>query len=274
MKGKLDVPAHLNTRIKTSYPNGNIPIFEEFFNDTYDVVLGRILLPINFTSYYVNNKYGNDKRALQRMQKFIDSLDGSLKYTVVLQYDDGILNDISRFDIKVFGSGGGRIDFPIPLICHPHGKQENSRDIFCNFVGSLTHQVRRDMITKIPKNGLGRVKYYISTDYHEITAFCNILSRSIFTMCPRGYGASSFRICEALEQGSIPIYISDRFIKPFNNDMMEYAVLIDAEHIDDIDLILRSLSSEQIKSMQEAGQYYYQKYFTFEGCRKHIIENI
>lgn len=270
----MRVPKEFQSKIKVAYPDGNKPIFEEWFNGWYaEEKAPREYLPINWTSYYVNNSYGHNKKAIDRLQHFLNGLPDK-KYFTVLQYDDGILNDISRFDIKVFGSGGGRIDFPIPLICHPHGKQENSRDIFCNFVGSLTHQVRRDMITKIPKNGLGRVKYYISTDHHEITAFCNILSRSIFTMCPRGYGASSFRICEALEQGSIPIYISDRFIKPFNNDMMEYAVLIDAEHIDDIDLILRSLSSEQIKSMQEAGQYYYQKYFTFEGCRKHIIENI
>lgn len=266
----MRVPKEFQPQIKVAYPDGNKPIFEEWFNGWYaEEKAPREYLGVNWTSYYVNNKYGKDERALKKLQHFLNGLYTSKKYFTVLQYDDSILNNVSHLDLKVFGSGGGRIDFPIPLICHPHGRQENQQDIFCNFVGSLTHQIRRDIIRKKWSND-----YYISTDHHDIKSFCNILSRSTFTMCPRGYGASSFRICEALEQGSIPVYISDRFIKPFNHDMYDYAVLIDPEHIDEIDLILKSLSSEQIKSMQEAGKHYYQEYFTFDGCRKHIIENI
>lgn len=266
----MRVPKEFQPQIKVAYPDSNKPIFEEWFNGWYaEEKAPREYLGVNWTSYYVNNKYGKDERALKKLQHFLNGLDTSKKYFTVLQYDDSILNNVSHLDLKVFGSGGGRIDFPIPLICHPHVKQENTRDIFCNFVGSLTHQIRRDIIRKKWSKD-----YYISTDHHNIKSFCNILSRSTFTMCPRGYGASSFRICEALEQGSIPVYISDRFIKPFNHDMYDYAVLIEPEHIDDIDLILKSISSYQIKSMQEAGKHYYQEYFTFDGCRKHIIENI
>lgn len=269
----MRVPKEFQPTIKVAYPDGNKPIFEEYFErqwsdlkqDSHD----RIYLPVMWTSYYVNNKYGKDERAIKRLQHFLNGLDTSKKYFTVLQYDDGILNDISQLDIKVFGSGGGRIDFPIPLICHPHGKQENTRDIFCNFVGSLTHQIRRDIIRK-----KWSTDYCISTAHHDIKSFCNILSRSTFTMCPRGYGASSFRICEALEQGSVPVYISDRLIKPFNHDMTDYAVLIDEKNIENIDDILKSIPLTQIGEMQEAGRHYYKEYFTFQGCRKHIIENI
>lgn len=265
----MRVPKEFQTQIKVAYPDGNKPVFEEWFNGWYaEENAPREYLGINWTSYYVNNSYGHNKKAIDKLQHYLNGLPDK-KYFTVLQYDDGILNDLSRFDIKVFGSGGGRIDFPIPLICHPHGRQENGRDIFCNFVGSLTHQIRRDLVRKKYTKD-----YCISTAHHDIKSFCNILSRSIFTLCPRGYGATSFRICEALEQGSIPVYVSDRFIKPFNHEMTDYAVMIEPEHIDDIDLILKSLSGEQIKSMQEAGRHYYNEYFTFQGCRKHIIENI
>lgn len=264
----MRVPKEFQPPIKADYPPGNRIIFEQWLIDNIGDYSGeREYLPVNWCGYYVNNKHGNDPRAISRMQHFLNGLPNRKMWTVT-QYDDGILNDISRFDIKVFCAGGGRIDFPIPLVCHPHGRQEHKRDIFCNFVGLLTHPIRREIIRTLPKG------YYLSTDSHPIDKFCNVLSRSTFTLCPRGYGATSFRIAEALEQGSIPVYISDRFIKPFNKEMYDWAVLIEPEHIEDIDLILKSLSSEQIKSMQEAGKHYYQEYYTFEGCRKHIIENI
>lgn len=265
----MNVPKEFQPRIKVAYPPHNETIFEQWLIDNIgDYSNDRIYLPINWCGYFVNNKYGNDEKAMFRLQNYLDGLLVRGKYWTVTQYDDGVLCSVNHLDIKVFGSGGGRIDFPIPLICHPHGKQENKRDIFCNFIGSLTHQIRREMIRKLPKD------FYVSTDLHNIDKFCNIISRSVFTLAPRGYGATSFRICEALEQGSIPVYISDRFIKPFNKEMYEYAILIEPDHVEDIDLILKSLSSEQIRNKQEAGQHFYNEYFTFQGCRKHIIENI
>ena len=43
-------------------------------------------------------------------------------------------------------------------------------------------------------------------------AFRDITLRSIFTLSPRGNGASSFRIFEALEHQSIPVYIYDEVL--------------------------------------------------------------
>lgn len=266
----MRVPKEFQPQIKVEYPKNNLVIFEQWLIDNIGEVTGdREYLPINWCGYFVNNSYGQNKKAMLRLQNYIDGLLVRGKYWTVTQYDDGVLVDVSGKNIKIFGSGGGRIDFPIPLICHPHGKQENERDIFCNFVGSLTHQIRRDIVRKKYTKD-----YYISTDHHDIGKFCNILSRSTFTLCPRGYGATSFRICEALEQGSIPVYISDRFIRPFNHDMTDYAVLIDEKNIENIDDILKSIPLTQIGDMQEAGRHYYKEYFTFHGCRKHIIENI
>jgi hypothetical protein len=261
----MNVPKEFQSPIKAEYPRHNKVIFEQWLIDNIGAYQGdREYLPVNWCGYYVNNRHGNDSRAIARLQKYINSLP-SRKYWTVTQYDDGILNDISRLDIKVFGSGGGRIDFPLPLVCHPHGRQENERDIFCNFVGLLTHQIRRDMMRSVPKS------YYVSNDTHDIDKFCNILSRSVFTLCPRGYGPTSFRICEALEQGSVPIYVSDRFINPFNLDFNSYGVQIRPSEIILIDDILRSITDEELQSKVKQGRFVYEKYYTFRGLRQELI---
>lgn len=266
----IQVPSQFQIPIRVEYPPNNKKIFEEWFFHNAPPDGERVYLPIMWTSFYVNHKYGKDMKQLRKLQQFIDSLDRSKKYFTVLQYDDGILNDISRLDIKVFGSGGGRIDFPIPLICKPHGRIDNDRFILANFIGSITHPIRKRMIDALPKNDM----YYIHTDHHEITSFCSVLAESIFTLCPRGFGLTSFRICEALEQGSIPCYISDEFIIPGHKDFNEYGVLIHSDQINEIDDILKSISVDQIVSKQEAGKRIYEEMFTFEGCKKLILDNL
>ena len=50
-------------------------------------------------------------------------------------------------------------------------------------------------------------------------SFLDILTRSAFALCPRGYGKTSFRICESLEVGVIPVYIYDDPWIPFGHKL-------------------------------------------------------
>lgn len=271
----IQVPSQFQIPIRVEYPPNNKTIFEEWFFKSAPPDGERIYLPIMWTSFYVNHKYGKDMNALRNLQIFIDDLDRSKKYYTVLQYDDGILNDISKLDIKVFGSGGGRIDYPIPLVTMPHPyKPEADKDIFCSFVGSITHPIRSRMLDAIPLEFKYGKDYYLAKTNHISSEFCSILSRSIFVLCPRGYGKTSFRICEALQYQAIPVYISDEFIIPGHKDFNEYGVLIHSDQINEIDDILKSISVDQIVSKQEAGKRIYEEMFTFEGCKQLILNNL
>lgn len=266
----INVPEQFRPHINTDYPAHNSLIFEEWMYRKWPVLdyYHREYLPIFWTSFYVNHSYGKDRKAISDLQYFINSLDKSKKYFTILQYDDSILNDISELDIKVFGSGGGRIDSPIALLTAPHPFHfDNARTVFCSFAGSMTHQIRRD-IARFYRNKFKMPKSLPIKDY------CELMSRSVFALCPRGYGQSSFRICEALQYGAIPVYVSDTHIIPYNLDFNEYGVLIHANQVRDIENILRSFTPEQIRQKQEAGKRIYNEFYTFEGARKWILENI
>lgn len=254
--------------IKVAYPPGNSIVFEQWMIDNCH---HEDFLPINWTGFFVNNQYGKARIPMQNLQRFVNGLDKRKRWFCTTQYDLGILTDISNLNIKVFGSGGGRIDFPIPLICQPHGVfQDETRTIFANFVGSITHPIR----TKLVQSLFGKTDYYLSTEHHPIEDFCRILSKSLFTIAPRGFGLTSFRICEALEQGSIPVYLSDEFIIPGHKDFNEYGVLIHSDQINEIDDILKSISVDQIVSKQEAGKRVYEEMFSFQGCKQLILDNL
>lgn len=268
----IEVPKEFRPHIRVDYPPNNDLIFEEWFYEQrqahYNCVDCREYIPIFWTPYYVNHNYGNDKKALANLQGFLDSLDKSKKYFTIVQYDDGILNDVSGLDLKVFGMGGGHYDYPLPLIGKPHPYSFTAqRDIFCNFMGALTHQIRKDLLPVAKKAG-----YFCSTSSLPISAYCLNLKRSVFTLCPRGYGLTSFRLAEAIQFGSIPVYISDKLMIPHNREF-DYGVLIEPKDIPNIDKILRGLSKEEIEYKQSLLPTIYEL-FTYEGCKNQILKHI
>jgi len=258
----IQVPEQFRPHIRVDYPPNNFKIFEEwFFDNAPDVILGdRHYLPIFWTSYYVNNNYGKDKSAISDLQKFIDSLDTSKKYFTILQYDDGILNNVNHLDLMIIGSGGGRIDYPISLLTMPHPYDfTDTRDIFCSFSGSKTHPLRNNLPGHIANN-------------LPIYEYCRLMTRSVFALCPRGYGPSSFRICEAMQYGAIPVYISDRFIEPFWVDFNYYG--IKAATGREAWKIINSMNHEQIKAKQIAVKHYYDEFYTYESTQWQILKHL
>lgn len=266
----IDVPIQFRPHIKVEYPAHNKLIFEEwYFNNRIPwTAHDRHYLPVFWCSYQVNNNYGKNKEAIVNLQNFVDTLDRSLKYYTITQYDDGPLVDFKDLDIKVFGSGGGRINSPIALLTAPHPFDiRPQKKHFCSFAGSNTHPIREELYKKYGNK-------YVFKSSLPIKQYCELMAQSIFALCPRGYGLTSFRICEALQYSVIPVYISDRHIIPYGRDFNEYGVLVYSSEIDRLEDILKGFSQADIQSKQEAGNRIYNELYTFEGARKWILNNI
>ncbi len=278
------VPDMFRPRIRVEYPPDNKQIFEEwFFENVKDIPGDRVYLPVFWCSFSVNNDYGKGRK-MADLQAFIDGLDRSKKYFTITQYDDGPLVDFKDLDIKVFGSGGGRIDCPIPLVCMPHPysgqhgtytgriKKPSERHYLASFVGSITHPIRQrmvDVINSLPREY--RDRYYIRTDHQPIQKFCEVMADSVFALCPRGYGKTSFRICEALQFGTIPIYISDEFIYPF--DGIFHNPCIKFDEIETINEVLNDrYKYADLNLWQDQNEKIYNGGYTYGSLKETILE--
>lgn len=266
------VPEKFQPKHPFPYPPDNTVEFERWYFENYDYQdTERVYLPVMWTAFYVKNKFAQYKPAMVDLQKYLNTLDRSKKYYTIVQYDNGIQHYISHLDIKVFSMSGGRTDYPLPLISMPHIYQpaywEHDHYTY-NFIGKITHPIRQKMINAFPHLSWA----YISAVSHSLERYCNILHNSTFTLCPRGFGPTSFRIQEALQYGSIPVYISDEWVIPHNIPFTKYGVLIDATDAHRVHDILMSIPAEEIKRKQEAIPEIYKKYFTYEGCRERMKE--
>jgi hypothetical protein len=202
-----DIPYQFQPKQRFSYPSYCTDIMvEQYVAKNYKCEHERIYLPIFWTNYYVNNAYGHGD--IEPLYEFLDSLDKSNKYFTVVQYDDGILQKPNDLDLLVFSSGSMQ-GVPIPLLTSHYLQEytENSNEYDISFIGNTTnHAIRKQAIEEIRPWVLSNL---LPKDYSDR------MSKSKFSLCPRGYGATSFRLYEALASRSIPIYISDEHILPY-----------------------------------------------------------
>ena len=165
---------------------------------------------------------------------------------------------------------GNKGDVDIPLICLPIFPFLNlSKDIFCSFMGRFdTHSCRIKMWESL-KN-IQNIKFFNSVNFQQ---YCNIINRSIFTLAPRGYGYTSFRIYEAILGESIPIYIwEDKKVLPFNDEINyeDFSIVIHSSEINKLPTILKNtninLKLENLKKVKQN--------FQVEGIANYIIKKL
>jgi glycosyltransferase involved in cell wall biosynthesis len=275
------VPQIFQTLTKVIYPPHNKMVFEEYFMNYFigkDVQTSYTYLPVMWTNFYIERKYGTI--VMDDLQKYLDGLDRNKKYFTVIQYDDGILQNIDDLNIFIFGAGGGGIKtrsvknlgYPIPLIClpTPNVRKNREKNIFCSFIGSIKNSPMRRKI-----KGLFDMDFVVMESVGYKT-FVDAMERSVFSLCPRGYGATSFRICEALQHGSIPVYIYDTPWIPWKDefDFNDIGILIPESEIPNILKIIQSKTKEDIERYVRNGEKIYEEYFTFSGCSQKIIDLI
>jgi len=282
----LETPFMIKTNHE--YPPNNKTIFEEYFYNWFlenKSLTNKTYLPIFWTNYYISKGYATQD--ISEINNFLDSIDKNKDYFTIVQWDDGIVNPFPYSNIYVFGQGGGGGKsseelfngtighYPIPLNCqsNPNIKTQN-KDIFASFIGVIYG--RNNWIREKLHDNLKNKNGYLFENSISYDAFSNVMSRSIFSLCPRGYGATSFRICEALQHESIPVYISDKPWIPFNDiiNFNDYGVLIDSKDIEKIDEILKNISEEEIYKKLNLGKQIYNEYYSFEGCSSKIINKL
>jgi len=252
---------------------------EEYFYNFYESNknlfdnINYTLIPIFWTTAYINQI---------DVQPYIDYLPRDKNYFCVSQHDDSVKEKLPKNTI-IFSAGGNSGGIPIPLVCSPI-KDDNivvrKKDIFCSFVGSNTHGVRERMISHLTDD----IDFYIKSGSWSFNIkkqdeqqFFDITSRSKFTLCPRGYGAQSFRFYEALQLGSIPIYVhDDNLFRPYSDiiDWNTFSISIHINDIANLKHILKSISEDQIDIMVMIGREVYNNFFKMENLPHQILTHL
>lgn len=272
----------------TPYPSYHQGLYlEEFFckhfiDNCLEAELPRYYIPIFWTNIYLKNWVHNYQNPM--LQYFIDNLPRDKKYFTVCQHDDAPTENLDGLDIKVFSAGGNYSKgIPIPLICSKMPSEmlyPLKKDILCSFVGSNTHSVRDTLINYYQNDNDFHIEsktWQYNIKQKDLDNFVNITKRSIFTICARGYGKQSYRFTEAIQLGSIPVYVYDNEpYLPFKDeiDYDKFSILINVNDIQNLKNILTNKSASDVIKMNEYGQQVYNEYFTLEKITQKILNSL
>ena len=81
-----------------------------------------------------------------------------------------------------------------------------------------------------------------------------VARNSVFTLAPAGYGRWTYRFVQAIRGGSLPVLLSNDYVKPFGDRIPydDFSLTIPEGDLDQIDSILRSIDEDRIREYQEA----------------------
>jgi len=216
-----------------------------------------------------------------RLFDALKKLPSNKKYFTVSTHDDAPQGIFPKNTRHFYAGGNSNLGTdPIPLICSGINFEDDPQKlVFCSFVGSATNPIRNSALQYFhSKEGYLINAFHwqpnVSEDQQKL--FLNCTSRSRFTLCPRGYGATSYRLYEAMQLGSIPIYISDKHLLPWSDKIKwdEFCIIANNTDYDTLDHCLKNMTESQVIKMQNKIKEVYPLYFTIPAVYNQIIERI
>jgi hypothetical protein len=228
-------------------------------------------LPIFWTRLHLNNNYG--KNGLEELQKECNNkiLD-SKKTFCICQYDDGPLVNIGD-TTQFLASRKSSIGIDIPLLSSPHRLPflKQKKKFIASFIGRLsTHKIRIEMSNLLKDNK----NILILNGNFGSRFFVKNTLKSLVSLCPRGYGGSSFRIFESMQLGVCPFLIGDLDTRPFKDfiDWNEFSLYTNS--VEDIENKMLHKTKEQLIIMGEKAKDIYNKEIGYQKWCKYVLKEL
>jgi hypothetical protein len=171
----------------------------------------------------------------------------------------------------------------IASICGLSIKPARKKELFFSFIGSHCHNYRSEIRLKIKeiveKNNFQNILFllegrwffedivykeqlknaYLGDSFYEdmkkrTKNYNEVLSNSIFALCPEGSGPNTIRLWESMSVGAIPVLFENDWDPPriskMNLEWKDISVLVPKQETENFYEILKSISAEKIEEMQ------------------------
>ena len=153
------------------------------------------------------------------------------------------------------------------------------RPILASFIGNInTHIIRQHMKKVLAKQPRFVIEFGNYKEEGDTDRFTDLMKNSIFALCPRGVGSTSFRLAEAMQFGCIPVYISDTFSLPFE-DKINWDNIIVKIKPTEVSKLHKTLATKATNpawliSRQNNVRKVYNDFFKMEKCAETILSYV
>jgi hypothetical protein len=140
-----------------------------------------------------------------------------------------------------------------------------------SFVGSsTTHRVRRRLVRLghpeallIDTSAESRAARPPQEEYRR--RYAQSIAQSAFVLCPRGGGASTFRLFETMMLGRPPVIVSDQWVPPSGPDWGSFSIRVAERDLERLPGLLEDRRAES-ETMGEAARAAWNDWFSESAC--------
>lgn len=224
-----------------------------------------------WTRWHVGHDFA--KTGLGELQQAVDKImiDDKKTFTIC-QYDDGPVVNVGQ-TVQFLASRKTTYGIDIPLLSSPHRLPffTPSKKYVASFMGKAkTHSIRQEMIDAI-KN---KEEFLLYNGNKGSRFFVKNTLRSYVSLCPRGYGGSSFRLFEAMQLGVVPFLIGDLDTRPFKKYIDWDKISLYTNKPGEIQSILHSRIKEDLLEMGKEAKKIYQEKLAYQKWCQLVIQSL
>mmetsp|Transcript_11713 Transcript_11713/g.27172 ORF Transcript_11713/g.27172 Transcript_11713/m.27172 type:complete len:163 (+) Transcript_11713:672-1160(+) len=107
--------------------------------------------------------------------------------------------------------------------------------------------------------------------YYRGQNWRDVMTESKFSLCPRGFGRTSYHVMEALQMGLIPIQVyQDQPWLPYGDIMQNISYSVTNEDLPGLIEQLSKMPDSEIAEIEDRIENMREDYFSFEGTLKQI----
>ena len=231
----------------------------------------RVYLPVFWTDVQVTAW-----QMVQGLQHSIRRLPDTVRYYTVVQHAKGpAVTFPESLDVRTFCAGRrcGDACRVVPLLKRELAcaSPDTRRDIAISFTGTVNPDndldgVRSRALAACTPHGLV---------WHHGRGWEDVLRRSRYALCVRGWGPTSFRLYEAVQAGAIPIVVWEHQLVMPDNCGEDWAVVM---HIDELDSdagrarLAELVADEEGTAVRAAAVVGVREHCTYAGVNAYISE--
>lgn len=174
-------------------------------------------------------------------------------------------------------------DFQNPFVqSYPRLAFEQPKRWLFSFSGRACHPVREALFAAYS----GRADCYVkdTSQFNVFShdkngkadnqrAFVEVLEASKFALCPRGHGASSIRLFEAMRMGVAPVIISDGWIPPKGPDWSRFAIFVKEREVAELEEIVLQHEGHYRSMGRSAAEAYY-RFFADDAYFNFVVDQL